>query len=74
MLFCVTCCNEGTLEQLPEVVQIKCAVLYFYIFIASNPGLNHVQVGQAELVQLLCEVAVGGIGLVILHASKLSVW
>ena len=70
----VTCSNEGPLEELPEMVQGEGAVLHLHIFIASNSGLHHVQIGQLELVQLLCKVPVGGIWLVIFHASKFAVW
>lgn len=69
----LTCGNEGPLEKVPEVVQVKGGVLYLYIFIAGNSGLYHMQVGQVELVQLLCEVTVGGIWLVIFDTSKLAI-
>lgn len=68
-----TCGDECALEELPEVVEVEGAVFHLHIHVASHAGLHHVQVGQPKLVQLFCQVAVGGIGLVIFYGAKLTI-
>ena len=70
----LTSSYEGAIKQLSEVAQVVGLVGDINLGVASNPGLNHVKVCQAELVELLCQVPVGCIWLVIRYRAKLTIW
>ena len=70
----LTSSYEGAIKQLSEVAQVVGLVSDINLSVASNPGLHHVKVCQAKLVQLLCQVPVGCIWLVIRYRAKLTVW
>ncbi len=70
----LTSSYEGAIKQLPEVAQVVGLVSDINLGVASNPGLNHVKVCQAKLVQLLCQIPVGCIWLVICYRAKFTIW
>ncbi len=74
MLRELTSSYEGAIKKLSEMAQVVGLVGDINLGVASNPGLNHVKVCQAELVQLLGQVPVGCIWLVICYRAKLTIW
>lgn len=69
----LTSSNECAVVQLSELSKVVGLVSDVNLGVACNPWLNHVQVCQTKLVQLICEVAVGRVGLVICYIAKLTI-